>query len=237
MKKWLIVMVAVAFAATFAAAQNSYSTYSGNGSLFSDSSDRKNNELYPGHWGLGLRLGIAENNPKDMKEIYDEAFDYGYSEKELTKNGAVFGIEGIYEWDYNNNGDMFGLKLGLEGYGENKLSLDWGDETFTENTYAIPLTVYYKKNNGIKNWSWIAGLGITYIHSTVEYKGRGYPTEKWSEYNVFPHITAGVEYRFSKLFALGVDLKYNIAAKVKIHEAILSNRSGIGAAITGRFYF
>ncbi len=64
-----------------------------------------------------------------------------------------------------------------------------------------------------------------------------FENESWSKTKVFPHITAGAEYRFSRVFALGVDLKYNIAAKVKKDEAILSDRSGIGAAVTGRFYF
>ena len=185
------------------------------------------------NWGVGLRAGAAQNDPKDLKEAYDEAFDWGYSEKELTKGYGVFGLEGLYEWDLNDNGDMLGVRLGIDLYGDSKLSLDWGDEKFTESTYAIPLTVYYKKDNGIKNWSWFAGAGLTIIHSEVEYKATGWPTESWSKSKVFPHITAGAEYRFCKLFALGAELRYNIAAKVKKEDLVLSDRSGIA----GRFYF
>ena len=58
-----------------------------------------------------------------------------------------------------------------------------------------------------------------------------------SKTKIFPHITAGAEYRFNEVFALGLDVKYNIAAKVKKDDLVLSDRSGIGAALTGRFYF
>lgn len=230
-------MAVTAFAVSSAEAQNSYSAHSDNGSLFGNQSGSTVEKSYSGHWGLGLRLGIAENNPKDIEEIYDHAFDYGYSEKELTKGHGVYGAEVLYEFDLSEETNKFGLKLGVEGYGENELSLDWGDEKLTETTYAIPLTAYYKIDYGIKNWSWFAGAGVTYIRSELEVKQTGYPTETFSKSKVFPHITAGAEYRFSKLFALGLDVKYNIDAKVKKDGDLLSDRSGIGAAITGRFYF
>ena len=189
------------------------------------------------NWGLGLRFGAAQNDPKDMKETYDEAFDYGYSEKELTKSPAVFGLEALYEWDLSDEVNKIGLKLGVDFYGQNELKLDWGAFKATETTYAFPLTAYYKRDNGIKNLSWFAGAGLTIMRSEIECKDLYSGNENWSKTKVFPHIVAGAEYRFSRLFALGLDVKYNIAAKVKKDEDILSDRSGIGAAITGRFYF
>jgi len=58
---------------------------------------------------------------------------------------------------------------------------------------------------------------------------------------VFPHIVAGGEYRFTKTFALGLEARYNIGGKAKKNiedeNIVLSNRSGFGAALTGRFYF
>ena len=190
------------------------------------------------NWGLGLRLGAGQNDPKDMQETYDEAFIYGYSEKELTKSPAVFGLEGFYEWALSSDEtNKIGVKLGVDIYGQNKLKLDWGDEKYTETSYAFPLTAYYKKDNGIKNLSWFAGAGLTIIRSEIKGEYIYFENESWSKTKVFPHITAGAEYRFSRVFALGVDLKYNIAAKVKKDGGVLSDRSGIGAAVTGRFYF
>lgn len=244
-------MIVAAFAATPAVAQNSYTAQPGNSSLFGNGQTTKTEKTYnepgnyTGHFGLGIRLGAAQNDPKDMKDLYDVALDYDYSEKELTRSPGVFGLEALYEFDLADEANKVGVKLGLDFYGQNKLTVtgttsdDYPNLKITESTYAVPLTVYYKRDHGIKNWSWFAGAGLTWIHSEVEYKGIdgwiGRETDSKSK--VFPHITAGAEYRFSKLFALGLDLKYNIAAKVTKDGAVLSDRSGIGAALTGRFYF
>ena len=236
-------------AASFAFEPASYgATKPGNGSLFGNKSNKERGEsnqikttkeeyARPGQFALGFRVGAAQNDPETMQEIYDNAFDLGYSEKELTKGYGVFGIEALYEWELAQENAKLGVKAGFEAYSQSKLSLDWGDVKITETTYAFPFTFYYKNDNGIKKWSWFAGAGLTVISSKGELKMAGSPTETESKTKVFPHITAGAEYRFSRVFALGVDVKYNIAAKVKKNEDVLSDRSGIGAAVTGRFYF
>ena len=224
----------------FAFEPNSYMPKAGEGSSFGGGQKIEKNRttqeprVYTGQFGLGVRLGVAQNNPKDMKDAYDEAFDWGYSQKELTRNNGVFGVEVFHEWELEQPTDMLGVRWSYEGYGKNKLSLDWGDEKLEETSYAFPLTVYYKKNNGIKHWSFLAGAGVTLICSELQNKVAGYDESKTK---VFPHITVGAEYRFTEVFALGLDVKYNIAAKVKKDGDVLSDRSGIGAALTGRFYF
>jgi len=83
------------------------------------------------------------------------------------------------EFGWNNK---IGAKLGWDYYGENKLKVtDLGD-TFktTEETYAFPLTVYYKKDNGIKNWSWFAGAGITVLRTNMENKD-DYNKKTWKK--------------------------------------------------------
>jgi len=193
------------------------------------------------NWGFGLRLGAGENDPKDLKEGYDEAFDYGYSSKELDKGYGIFGLEGLYEFDLADETNKVGVKLGVDFYGENEVELKNSpinpNVKGTENTYAFPVTVYYKKDNGIEKWSWFAGAGLTLLKTELETKIDGFGKETDSKTKVFPHITAGAEYRFSQLFALGLDLKYNISAKAKKGDDTLSDRSGFGAALTGRFYF
>lgn len=194
-----------------------------------------------GNWGIGLKAGIAQNNPKDMKDLYDEAFDEGFDEKELTKRNVYYGLEALYEWDLNDDANKLGVKIGIEGYGQNKLELTehYFDYKYKakENTYAFPLTIYYKRDNGIKKWSWMAGAGVTIMRSELKVEDNYDGNEKYAKTKVFPHIMAGTEYRFSQLFALGLEVRYNIAAKVKKDDGILSNRSGIGAAVTGKFYF
>ena len=102
----------------------------------------------------------------------------------------------------------------------------------------FPVTVYYKRDNGVKNWSWFAGAGISFLRTELEASGAGFGgNDKDHKSKVFPHITVGGEYRFTEVFALGLDAKYNIGAKTKKDGAVYSDRSGFGAALTGRFYF
>ena len=185
-------------------------------------------------WGLGVKLGFAENDPKSMQDAYD-----GYvGSKEITKNPAYFSVEGQYEWKLQgSDADKLGLRFGFDFYGENKLELKGfysGD--YTETTYSFPITVYYRRDNGVKGWSYFGGAGVTFLRTEAEYKGYG-GNEERNKSKVFPHIAAGVEYRFTELFALGLDARYNFGAKVKKDGWVISDRSGFGAAIAGRFYF
>ena len=180
---------------------------------------------FAGQWGLGLKLGAGENDPKTLQD----AFNAGGGE--LDKSPAYFNVEGLYEWELEGEANKLGFRFGLDIYGENELKQP--GVTVTETTFALPLTLYYKRDNGIKNWSWFGGAGVTLIHTTGE--ETGFSDQDKSK--LFPHIMAGGEYRFTKLFALGFEARYNFAAKVKKDGAVLSDRSGFGAAVTGRFYF
>ncbi len=181
------------------------------------------------NWGFGLRLGGAQNDPKGMKEAYDA----NPAPRELDKNAGVFGLEFMYEWNLNDEANKIGAKIGWDMYGENELKL-FGYKA-EETTYTFPLTVYYKRDNGVQNLSWFGGVGVTFLRSEIEESGAVNDTTSKSK--VFPHLTVGAEYRFTEVFALGLDAKYNFGAKVKKNDTVLSDRSGFGAALTGRFYF
>jgi len=176
------------------------------------------------NWGLGLKLGYAENDPKSMKAVNAPEFD---------ENGGYFGLEVLHEWDLDET-NKIGAKLGWDVYGENEIKGAGGK--LTETTYAFPLTVYYKQDYGVQNWSWFAGAGVTFLRTELDF-------DAWigkdddSKNKVFPHIVVGGEYRFTEVFALGLEGRYNIGAKVKKDGAVYSDRSGFGAALTGRFYF
>lgn len=187
------------------------------------------------NWGVGLKLGAGENDPKSMRDEYNHDIFYN---REFDKSPAFFGLEGLYEFDLNDEANKLGVKVGLDIYGENKLELkrtgvyqEWKEESFD-----FPITVYYKRDNGIKNFSWFGGLGATIMHSKVEGKGT-IDNSSETKNKLFAHVVAGGEYRFTQLFALGLEARYNIGAKVKKNGVVLSDRSGFGAAITGHFYF
>jgi len=183
-------------------------------------------------WGVGVKLGAGENDPKDMEAAYDSWL----SNKELDKDPTIASFEVFHEWTLDNEANKLGLKLGFDMYGQNEAERkNVPSLELTETTYAFPLTVYYKRDNGIKDWSWFAGAGVTSISTEIEAKGAF--KRKIDKTKIFPHIVAGGEYRFNHLFALGLEARYNFAAKVKKDGDVLSDRSGFGAALTGRFYF
>jgi hypothetical protein len=178
-------------------------------------------------WGLGVKLGYAENDPKTMKDLNGPGTS-------LDENGAYFTIEGQYEWALQDSNKL-GLRFGLDSYGENELEV-YGFGKAKEDTIAFPVTVYYKWDGGVKGWSFFGGAGLTYIYTNIDYSGWvGRDDEHKSK--VFPHIAAGAEYRFTDLFALGLDARYNFGAKLKKDGGVMSDRSGFGAALVGRFYF
>lgn len=181
------------------------------------------------NWGVGVKVGVSENDPKTLKEVQDY-----YYRSELTEDGAVFGgAEVLYEFDLKEEANKLGVKVGVDVFGQNKL------ETYspvygkvTETTLALPLTVYYKRDNGVKGWSPFVGAGVSFFRTQIKENDT-----KDHKSKVVPHIVAGAEYRFTKLFALGVEAKYNFNAKLEKDGNVYSDHTGLSGAVTGRFYF
>ena len=63
-------------------------------------------------WGVGVKVGVAESDPKDIKETY-HAFG-----GELNEGYGVFSVEGLHEWNLGSEADKIGVKLGIDSYGE-----------------------------------------------------------------------------------------------------------------------
>ncbi len=191
------------------------------------------------NWGVGVKLGVAESDPKTMKDAQDAA-GYHSLNSELEESYGVFGLEALYEFDLNDSADKLGVKLGMDFFGENKLELSdpAGSDSLEvkENTFAVPLTVYYKKDNGLQHWSPFVGAGFSLYRTELKAEGFGL-SEKVTKSKVAPHIMAGAEYRFSPLFALGLEAKYNFGAKLEKDGKVYSDHTGLSGAITGRFYF
>ena len=178
------------------------------------------------NWGLGLKLGYGENDPKSLKALNGPG-------TELDENGAYFGVEAMYEWNLDDL-NKIGARVGVDSYGENEIK--GAGAKIVEETYAFPFTVYYKRDNGVQNWSWLGGVGFTIVNTKID-ETSWLVTGDEHKTKIFPHIVVGGEYRFTEVFALGLEARYNIGAKVKKDGAVFSDRSGFGAALTGRFYF
>ncbi|MBR5151688.1 MAG: hypothetical protein IKW71_02525, partial [Elusimicrobiaceae bacterium] len=69
-------------------------------------------------WGVGVKLGAGQNDPKDLKKAYDEET---WADRELDKNPGYFSIEVLHEWALNDEANKIGFKAGWDMYGENEL--------------------------------------------------------------------------------------------------------------------
>ena len=176
-----------------------------------------------------MKVGAGENDPKTLKEAQDS-----FSRSELTEDGAGFvGAEVLYEFDLKDEANKLGVKLGVDVFGQNKL--EFYSPTYgkaTETTLALPLTVYYKRDNGVKGWSPFVGAGVSFFRTQIKEDDT-----KDHKSKVVPHIAAGAEYRFTNLFALGFEAKYTFNAKLEKKGVVYSDHTGFSGAITGRFYF
>ena len=111
MKKWLVAVFAVLFFAPISFADN---------------------------WGFGVKLGVAETDPKTLNDVLDA------SGGKLTEGEGLFGLEVLHEWNLNSDINKLGLKIGFDVYGENEYKSSLISK-ITENFYAFPLTVYINK--------------------------------------------------------------------------------------------
>ena len=172
---------------------------------------------FAGNFGLGIKAGAGENDWK--VSMWDN----------IDKNYGFAGAELLYEFGQTGS-NRFGLKVGFDVYQQDKASDVWGEEKV--NTFNVPVTIYYKWDRGVGAVSYFLGAGFTYVRSIVETGGS---PKEYSKSKGLAHGTIGAEYRFSELFALGVDATYNFGAK--LDEGYVSDHSGFRGALVGRFYF
>ena len=169
---------------------------------------------FAGNWGLGLKAGAGENKLNKVPG-------------DKTEKGYIFaGVEVLHEFDLSEVNKL-GIKVGVETWQKDKISNSsyWADIE----TYQFPITLYYKRDNGIKAFSYYIGGGFTYI------TGRAHDSNghKYSKNKGLVHAMAGAEYRFTQTFALGLDVAYSHHAGLQS----LSNHEGFRGALVGRFYF
>ena len=194
-------------------------------------------------YGLGIKTGVGGITPQTM---YDGNNAYGGS---VSTRDYFVGAEAFYEHnlrlDFLGNDREYeehkiGLKFGFEQYGKNTYKVL--DEKVTENTFMLPITAYYKYDQGVGKLAFTIGCGLTMIQSDFKVSENN-KLDKWK--GVF-HIVAGTEYRISEHIGLGFDIKYITKSGVldKIYNVnghsyklYFSDRSGFNGALAARYYF
>ncbi|MDR0646462.1 MAG: porin family protein [Elusimicrobiota bacterium] len=174
-------------------------------------------------FGLGVKLGAGQSK-SDVEDSAKNLFGNNYTH---TPSILLFGVEALYEKaGLFNLGEqhILGAKIGYTAW--NSEEAKSGIYKLEVKYYEIPLTLYYKY--APSKWHLGGGFGAAF----------GKTDDKFDTISkVYPFIAAGAEYRFSKLFGLGLDLRYNISGKFEKSGIVYKNVSGVQGAVAARFYF
>ncbi|WP_424244424.1 outer membrane protein W [Elusimicrobium posterum] len=190
--------------------------------------------------GVGVKAGYG----KDDSNIKSGATGNVKHDDDFV--GAYSGVEALYEMkgSYFNLPDnhSFGVRVGLDVLAEDVVKQKTAGIKTTSNGMKIPLSLYYRYTpTDSKFSSWI-GAGAAWGFMYYEQKAPGKRDE--TENKIFPFVSTGVEYRFTRFFSLGIDGTYNFSAKIKSDKFNAPNGStlyrdlgGLSGAVTARFYF
>ncbi|MGE4385622.1 MAG: outer membrane beta-barrel protein [Endomicrobiaceae bacterium] len=181
---------------------------------------------------LGGSLGAAGSDNFDTLQNQETALG---NSTDLEESNFSYGIQAGYEKPLINEQSLLGIRIGVDWYSDVSLEIINDAEKNTSNGYSIPVTVYYKYLLNDSKIAFLGGLGLTFINMTLNEKDTTTGDSiDYDDSKTCPHITAGVEYRFSELFALSLDFKYAINAEIKRNGT--KRDLGFQGALAARFY-
>jgi opacity protein-like surface antigen len=180
-------------------------------------------------FGFGVKAGVSQNSDEVLEFVKDFSNDY-----DNTEGFAVLSFEALYE-----QAGPFGLPessaLGIKAAFDLHQQDEMDEKTLPMNikikSYKIPLTVYYKykpSSLGLHPWG---GAGVTMAYT--KWQSPGYSDE--TDRKTGLHVTGGVEYRFTNLIALGLDLTYTF--NVKTSNGFYRDLGGLSGGAAARLYF
>jgi opacity protein-like surface antigen len=180
---------------------------------------------------IGGSLGAAGGN--NFEKIQDDMT--GVNTKFNDSNFA-YGLELGYESPVISDKQLLGARLGVTWHDEIKLEVTdiLNNKASVANTaYTIPLSVYYKQLFADSKFALMGGLGVTFVNMTWETKLNG-SSEDYSDSKTAAHVIAGAEYKFTEVFALGIDLKYAFGTEIKRYD--YKRDFDFQGALAARFY-
>lgn len=184
--------------------------------------------------GLLFALPLHAQEQEQPKRLFNNfelmvAAKYGLMNVHNIHN-ALEGVSG--EFDKSKSNSVIGINIGAESGGKHRFGVKGGFEylfknsleyktdnaKLEENAYMVPVTVYYKfapKNTGFHFW---IGAGAIVILADLKIDYSDSDSEKFYGNRVFFHTEGGIDYRFTRWFALGLDAGYNVGGKIKTFE-------------------
>ncbi len=181
---------------------------------------------------LGLKYGIGETDT-NVKKLGGGAGSYEYDNKK-----SVYAAELGFEVPVSPQTSAAGLKFAYNMFGEVKTKDYKSADDFKNQTYALPMTVYFKFKTSDVGLHFWGGAGITFASMKSEGNLGGFLKTKTKNI-IFPHLSAGIEWRFTKFIGLGIDLGYNFNAKIETSDLFRQYKdlTGFQGLLSARLYF
>jgi opacity protein-like surface antigen len=181
---------------------------------------------------IGGSLGMAGGN--NFEKLQDRLTDAGVSSK-FNDSTFAYGLELGYEAPVISDNQLLGARLGVTWHDEIKLELKNTDPSASvaNRAYTIPVSVYYKHLFADSKFALMGGLGVTFVNMTWESKLNS-SSDNYNDSKASPHIIAGAEYKFTEVFALGIDLKYAFDTEIK--RQVFKRDFNFQGALAARFY-
>ncbi|WP_424244425.1 opacity protein-like surface antigen [Elusimicrobium posterum] len=197
--------------------------------------------------GVGARMGFSadKSNMKDYEQITPiTSSDYNNLKGFIFGAEVLFEKEGLFNMAENHS---FGLKAGIDANLKEDVELKSGvianNIEISSQSIMVPVSVYYRYSpEPGQGMSYYVGGGAAWVMTSFKGEGPIYDIDE-TDSKVSPFINAGTEYRFNKLFALGLDLRYLFSAKMETEkitfngEKLKRDMTGFSGAVTARFYF
>jgi opacity protein-like surface antigen len=227
--------------------------------VFSGVLSAENLESLKGFY-IGCTAGMVAGSDSfgDLKKAYekDPNPDPDVSrnvDAELSQPKFFYGLEIGYESPLISENKLLGVRCGYNWHGTSSLKVNTtaieGEEvakseaTVKSKMQSIPVTLYYKYEFEESKFSVLGGIGLTIINMKLTSTFKNSTSTKtettegnFSKTRTSPHIAGGLEYRFSKLVALSLDLKYTINSEVKYNDVPFKRDLGFQGALAVRFY-
>lgn len=180
---------------------------------------------------LGVKYGIGETETNIRTAGNTGSYDY-------DNKKSIYAVELGFEAPVGAEQISAGLKFAYNMFGEVKAEDYTQANDFKNTTYAVPMTIYCKfKTSDIGLHFW-GGAGITFASMKSEGNLGGLLQEETKNI-FFPHISAGIEFRFSEFMGIGIDLGYNFNAKIEEANTIFrqyKDLTGFQGLLAARFY-
>ncbi|WP_424245940.1 opacity protein-like surface antigen [Elusimicrobium posterum] len=174
---------------------------------------------------VGVKGGIGDNDD-NVKNAFSGSYKY-------SDDKSILGAEAGFDFDTKKDTTTVGIKVGFNSYGKvDSTDKSVDKDILLKNAVAVPLTIYIKYAPEPTGFHFWLGGGMTW--SSVKFQDDVHSLSDTKD-QIYPHVAAGAEWRPTTYLGVGLDLKYNINAKIETND-IYRDFTGPEAMLAVRLY-